>query len=132
MTRFPRFTTAASAVLDHDTIASADKFGNIFVLRLDSSVAEQAAVDRGGQWDLRNLGGAPHKLDQICQYHVGEVITSMHKVSLAPGRSEAIVYATVSGALGAVMPFLAADDVEFFSHLEMHMRQEVGVAGHCR
>jgi len=34
------------------------------------------------------------------------------------------VYATLMGGLGSLLPFVSKEDWDFFSHLEMHMRQE--------
>lgn len=40
-----------------------------------------------------------------------------------PGGSEVILYSTIMGTIGALIPFTTKDDIDFFSHLEMHMRQ---------
>ena len=38
-------------------------------------------------------------------YHIGEGINSLHKVSLIPGGSEVLVYTTLSGSIGILVPF---------------------------
>jgi len=43
---------------------------------------------------------------------------------LIPGGSECIIYATMSGAVGILVPFSSSEDSDFFQTLEMHMRQE--------
>jgi splicing factor 3B subunit 3 len=58
----------------------------------------------------------------VVQYHVGDVVTSMCKASLVPGRAEALVYSTISGAIGALLPFVSRADIEFFQLLELQMR----------
>lgn len=35
-----------------------------------------------------------------------------------------ILYATILGRIGALVPFTSRDDVDFYTHLEMYMRQE--------
>jgi splicing factor 3B subunit 3 len=70
------------------------------------------------------LNGAPNKLDEIIQFHVGEVVTAMQKATLIPGGQEALLYGTIMGGIGAMLPFTSREDVDFFSHLEMHLRQE--------
>lgn len=40
------------------------------------------------------------------------------------GGSECMLYGTVMGAIGALLPFTSREDVDFFTHLEMHLRQE--------
>lgn len=44
---------------------------------------------------------------------------SITKVPLAEGGRDVLLYTTVSGAVGALIPFISADDVEFMSTLEM-------------
>jgi hypothetical protein len=41
------------------------------------------------------------------------------KVSLVAGGRDVIVYTTISGAVGALVPFVSMDDVEFMTTLEM-------------
>lgn len=64
------------------------------------------------------------QLVQIANYHVGEVIQSLHKTTLTPSGTQCIAYTTLSGAVGALMPFKHKEDVEFFQTLELHLRQE--------
>lgn len=35
-----------------------------------------------------------------------------------------MLYGTVMGSIGALLPFTSREDVDFFTHLEMHLRQE--------
>jgi len=122
----PRWLTA-SVMLDYDTIAGADKFGNIFIDRLPSEVSDEIEDDpTGAKLKLGQgiLNGAPYKLDTIIQYHVGELVTGLAKASLLPGGSQCLLYTTVMGGIGVLHPFVSREDVDFFSHLEMHMRQE--------
>ncbi|KAI6698210.1 hypothetical protein NL676_018329 [Syzygium grande] len=46
------------------------------------------------------------------------------KASLIPGGGDSVIHGTVMGCLGALLLFTSRDDVDFFSHLEMHLRQE--------
>jgi splicing factor 3B subunit 3 len=60
----PRFCMA-SCILDYNTIASADKFGNIFVIRLPPDVTDQVDEDPSGNraiWDRGFLNGATQKV----------------------------------------------------------------------
>lgn len=36
---------------------------------------------------------------------------------------QVIMYSTVMGSIGALYPFTSREDVDFFTHLEMHLRQ---------
>jgi len=125
----PRYITS-SEVVDYDTVAAGDKFGNVFIARLPPGVTEDIETDpSGGKSALLDpynnaLNQTPHKLVDICQYHVGEIVTSIQKVSLVTGGSEVLFYSTIMGGMGIFVPFSSREDLEFFSHLEMHMRQE--------
>lgn len=114
-------------MLDYDTMCGADKFGNLSVVRLPAEVSEDVEEDPTGarfKWEQGALNGAPYKLANVAQFHVGEPIMKMQRTALMPGGHEAIVYATILGGIGALMPFTSREDVDFFAHLEMAMRQE--------
>ncbi|KAG8377236.1 hypothetical protein BUALT_Bualt08G0007300 [Buddleja alternifolia] len=122
----PRWLTAAHHI-DFDTMAGADKFGNVYFVRLPQDVSDEIEEDPTGgkiKWEQGKLNGAPNKVEEIVQFHIGDVVTCLHKASLIPGGGDCIIYGTVMGSLGALLPFTSRDDVDFFSHLEMHMRQE--------
>jgi len=122
----PRWLTT-NVVLDYDTVAGADKFGNIFISRLPSQVSDEVEEDPTGsslKIERGYLNGAPHKLETLSAFHVGETISSLQRTTLAPGGTEALVYTTLLGTIGAITPFTSREDVDFFSHLEMYLRQE--------
>ena len=50
---------------------------------------------------------------------------AMTKGTLQAGGLECMVYTTLMGTIGALMPFVSREDVDFCTHLEMHMRQEL-------
>jgi len=121
-----RWSTGAD-ILDYDTVTGADKFGNLFVLRLKSELSEEIEQDHTGnkkRFEIGHLNGAPYKLDAIINFHIGDVITSLHKTSLVPGGNEVVLYTTIVGGIGAMLPFVSREDIDFFQHLEMHMRSE--------
>mmetsp|Transcript_7257 Transcript_7257/g.14254 ORF Transcript_7257/g.14254 Transcript_7257/m.14254 type:complete len:854 (-) Transcript_7257:195-2756(-) len=114
-------------LLDFNTVAVGDKFGNISVLRLPRGT-DTATVDLTGQralWDTSSkIGSNIAKLETLCQYHVGEVVTSMTRSSLVAGVAESLIYVTVTGRIGALVPFNSREDVEFYSQLEEQLRTE--------
>jgi splicing factor 3B subunit 3 len=57
-------------------------------------------------------------------YHVGELVTSMVRTQLVPGGTDALLYATVMGGIGALIPFSSREDVDFFTALEIAIRAE--------
>uniref|UniRef100_A0A1B0CWY9 Splicing factor 3B subunit 3 n=1 Tax=Lutzomyia longipalpis TaxID=7200 RepID=A0A1B0CWY9_LUTLO len=122
----PRWITATT-LLDYDTIATADKFGNLSILRLPHSVTDDVDEDPTGNkslWDRGLLSGASQKAENVTTFHVGEIVMSLQKATLIPGGSESLLYATLSGTVGALVPFTSREDFDFFQHLEMHMRNE--------
>lgn len=117
----------ATLHIDFDTMAGADKFGNVYFVRLPYDVSEEIEDDPTGgkiKWELGRLNGAPNKVEEIIQFHVGDVVTCLQKASLIPGGGESVLFGTVMGSIGALLPFQSREDVDFFSHLEMHLRQE--------
>jgi splicing factor 3B subunit 3 len=122
----PRFLTA-TALLDYDTIVGGDKFGSIFVSRLPATVSDDSGIsgDSKSLWDSGSMNGAPNKLDSVLNYFLGDVVTSVKKATLNPrGGVSSIIFSTISGSIGALTPFAVREDVDFFSHLEMYMRNE--------
>jgi splicing factor 3B subunit 3 len=112
-------------LLDWNTVAVGDKFGNISVLRLPRG-ADSGGIDLTGEralWDSARDDGTP-RMELLCQYYVGEVVTSMTRSSLVAGGPESLIYVTVSGRIGAFVPFASRDDVEFFTQLEAALRTD--------
>ena len=122
----PRHVTAATP-LDYDTIAGGDKFGNVFVNRLTADVSKEMEDDPTGGKNAQfngKLNGARLKTACAAQFHVGETVCALTKGTLVSGGKESLLYASLNGTLGALAPFASRDDVDFCTHLEMHMRQE--------
>eukprot|EP01136_Pigoraptor_vietnamica_P039230 Opistho-1_new@9770 len=122
----PRWLTCATMV-DYDTMAGADKFGNVYIVRLPADCSDDVDEDPTGArsvWERGTLNGAQQKVEILVNFHVGDTVTSLQKTSLVPGGPEALVYTTLLGAIGVLAPFTSREDIDFFQHLEMHMRQE--------
>ena len=121
-----RFTTAI-CLLDYDTVAAGDKFGNVFILRLPEGASDNVEVASGARqlWDLGVLSGAPIKLECQAHYYLGESVTSLTKRAMILGGPEVVIASTVTGGIYAFLPFVAKEDVTFYQHLEMFMRQEL-------
>jgi hypothetical protein len=58
---------------------------------------------------MGKLGGAPHKLDNSIQFHVGDTITALARATMQPGGSEVLLYGTIMGGVGAFFPFQAKE-----------------------
>jgi splicing factor 3B subunit 3 len=122
----PRWSLSA-CMLDYDTVCAGDKFGNVFVNRLDAEVSRIVDEDVSGTTIMQEKGylqGAPHKLALEAHFHVGDVITSLNKVSLVPGGRPIIMYTGLSGTIGCLIALTSKEDVNMLNTLEMHLRQE--------
>lgn len=47
--------------------------------------------------------------ETICNFHLGEVITSLQKTTLLPGGNESLVYTTLSGSVGVYVPLTSRE-----------------------
>lgn len=122
----PKWVTS-TCILDYATVAVADKFGSVSVVRLPHNVNDNVDEDPTGTkslWDRGLLSGASQKAEPVCSFHVGETILSMQKATLIPGGNDSLVYTSLSGTVGVLVPFTSHEDQDFFQHLEMHMRAE--------
>ena len=121
-----KFTTATTLV-DYDTTAGGDKFGNLWVERCTQNVSEMAE-DEGSATQLLNerpyLNGAANKLALLAHYHVGDIPTSLHKTQLVAGGRDVLFYTGLSGSIGIVVPFVSREEIDFFQQLEALMRSE--------
>lgn len=57
------------------------------------------------KWETGYLNGAPIKMELVCNFYIGEVITSLNKVQLFSTGSEVIAYSTSMGTIGVLLPF---------------------------
>ena len=124
----PRVLTC-SAQLDYDTVIGADKFGNVFVEQMPPCVGEDVEDDPTGGallgLEKGFLNGARSKLDLKCNFYLGDVVTSLSRTSFVPGGDELVIYTTVSGAIGCLVPIRTKTDAEFFQLFEMQMRNAI-------
>eukprot|EP00124_Ichthyophonus_hoferi_P002448 Ihof_evm8s167 gene=Ihof_evmTU8s167 len=97
----PRWITTG-CILDYNTVCGADKFGNIHVLRLPDNATDDIDDDPSGAkvlWSKGLMGGAPQKLEVLSEYHIGETVMSMQKITLVPGGGEGVVFTTIGGMI---------------------------------
>jgi hypothetical protein len=55
----------------------------------------------------QSLNGAAFKLQTLINFHVGDTINSMTKASLFTGGADVLVYTTLMGGMGALLPFVS-------------------------
>ena len=50
------------------------------------------------------LNSAAHKLEDVVNFHVGDIVTSLERAILQPGGREVLLYATIMGGIGKLWP----------------------------
>lgn len=53
---------------------------------------------------------------------MGEVVTSIEKIQFSTSHREIIVYSTINGGIYALYPFGTREEIDFFTHLELYMK----------
>jgi splicing factor 3B subunit 3 len=120
-------SVTAVELLDLHTLAVADKFGNVSVLRLPKGIGTSGGVDVSNSsralWDTSSDARTP-RVEMLCQYFVGEIVTGMTRATLVSGGAESLLYVTVTGRIGALCPAQSRGDIEFLELLERSMRNK--------
>lgn len=119
--------TTCSTMVDYETVAGGDKFGNIWLLRCPQKVSEEADEDGSGAHlihERQYLQGAPNRVSLMCHFYAQDVPTSIQKTQLVAGGRDVLVWTGLQGTLGIFVPFVSREDVDFFQTLEQHLRSE--------
>ncbi|KAL8927267.1 MAG: hypothetical protein Q9208_002443 [Pyrenodesmia sp. 3 TL-2023] len=127
-----RWTTCTTMV-DYETVAGGDKFGNLWLLRCPQKASEEADEDGSGAHlvhERQYLQGAPNRLALMCHFYPQDIPTSIQKTQLVAGGRDILVWTGFQGTLGILVPFVSREDVDFFQTLEQHLRgEEAPLAG---
>lgn len=121
-----RWTTCTTMV-DYETVAGGDKFGNLWLLRCPAKASEEADEEGSGahlEHERSYLGGAPHRLSLMAHNFVNDIPTSITKTNLVAGGKDCLLWSGLQGTIGIMIPFVSREDVDFFQTLEMHLRTE--------
>jgi len=119
-----RWTTTAT-MIDYDSVAGGDKFGNIWVLHVPEQAGAEADEDGMNGFIVNErsyMGGTPYRLDLRAHFYVNDVPTSVQRVALVAGGQDVLFWSGISGTLGMLVPFVSREDVAFFVSLESAMR----------
>jgi splicing factor 3B subunit 3 len=121
-----RWTTCTTMV-DYESVAGGDKFGNVWILRCPER-ASQESDEPGSEMSLvhaRNyLHGSPNRLASMVHFYTQDLPTSIVKTNLVVGGQDVLVWSGIQGTVGVLIPFVSREDVDFFQNLESHMRSE--------
>ncbi|EGU85809.1 hypothetical protein FOXB_03657 [Fusarium oxysporum f. sp. conglutinans Fo5176] len=111
-----RWTTCTTMV-DYESVAGGDKFGNMFIVRCPEKASEEADEEQTGLHLINAreyLHGTPHR----------DIPTSITKTSLVVGGQEILLWSGIMGTIGVFIPFISREDADFFQNLEQHLRTE--------
>eukprot|EP00762_Andalucia_godoyi_P006418 ANDGO_02882.mRNA.1 Pre-mRNA-splicing factor rse1 len=116
------FVSCACAV-DGISVASGDKFGNVLLSRVamhandmgkKEDTSEESSTWQGGAWDIRQ------PIEPVAAFYLGDVLTSIKKSRI--GRYEtALIYSTIGGSIGVLVPFQKQSEAALFQSVEMLM-----------
>ncbi|KAI2470105.1 CPSF A subunit region-domain-containing protein [Annulohypoxylon bovei var. microspora] len=107
------------------TVASGDKFGNIWIVRCPENISTEADdLGSEGLPGREYLHGAPNRLTLTAHFFTQDVPTSISKTNLATGGQDILIWTDLQGTIGVLIPFVAREDANFFQTLGIHMRSE--------
>ncbi|KAK7417916.1 pre-mRNA-splicing factor rse1 [Neonectria magnoliae] len=121
-----RWTTCTTMV-DYESVAGGDKFGNMFLVRCPEKASEEADEEQAGLHLLNSrdyLHGTPHRVSLMCHFFAQDIPTSISKTSLVVGGQDVLLWSGIMGTIGVFIPFVSREDADFFQSLEQHLRTE--------
>ncbi len=121
-----RWTTCTTMV-DYETVAGGDKFGNLWLLRCPQKASEEADEDGSGAHlihERQYLSGAPNRLALMSHFFPQDIPTSIQKTQLVAGGRDILLWTGLQGTLGILVPFVSREDVDFFQSLEMQLASQ--------
>lgn len=118
--------TTSTAMVDYESVAGGDKFGNVWIVRCPEKTSAEAD-EPGSEAQLmaqEYLNGAPNRLDLMAHFFTQDIPTSICKTSLVVGGQDVLLWSGLQGTIGVLIPFVSREDADFFHALEVHMRSE--------
>ncbi|KUL89482.1 hypothetical protein ZTR_04439 [Talaromyces verruculosus] len=121
-----RWTTATTMV-DYETTAGGDKFGNLWLVRCPKKVSDESDEDGSGAHLIHErsyLQGTANRLNLMVHYYTQDIPTSLHKTNLVVGGRDILVWTGLQGTIGIMVPFISREDVDFFQNLETQLASQ--------
>ena len=111
-----RWTTCTTMV-DYETVAGGDKFGNLWLLRCPQKASEEADEEGAGAHlahERQYLQGAPNRTALMCHFFPQDIPTSIQKTQLVAGGRDILLWTGLSSTIGILVPFVSRVSL-FFS-----------------
>lgn len=121
-----RWTTCTTMV-DYETVAGGDKFGNLWLVRCPPKASEEADEEGSGAHlihERQYLQGAPNRLNLMAHFYPQDIPTSIQKTQLVAGGRDILVWTGLQGTVGMLIPIVSREDVDFFQSLEMQLASQ--------
>ena len=118
--------TTSTAMVDYESVAGGDKFGNIWIVRCPDRASAEAD-EPGSEAHLASrqyLNGAPNRLELMAHFYTQDIPTSICKTNIVVGGQDVLLWSGLQGTIGVLIPFISREDADFFHTLEAHMRSE--------
>ena len=118
-----RWSTRITMV-DYETTAGGDKFGNIWLVRCPKKISDESDEDPSGAHLIHERGylhGTANRLELMLHFYTQDIPTSVQKVQLVAGGRDVLVWTGFQGTVGMFVPFISREDVDFFQSLEMQL-----------
>lgn len=116
-----------STMVDYESVAGGDKFGNLFLVRCPPKASQEADEDDSGVHlvNARSyIHGCPWRHDLVCHFFTNDIPTNVTKTSLVVGGQDVLLWSGLMGTIGVLIPLLSREDADFFQSLEQHLRSE--------
>jgi len=121
-----RWTTCTTMV-DYESVAGGDKFGNLWILRCPERTSQESD-EPGSEVHLIHareyLHGTSNRLALMAHFFTQDIPTSICKTNLVVGGQDVLLWSGLQGTIGVLIPFVSREDVDFFQSLEQHLRAE--------
>ncbi|OII77925.1 spliceosomal protein SAP 130 [Cryptosporidium andersoni] len=121
----PRWLTSACEILDYHTVITSDKFDNLIVCRVPTEASSN--YDFTSNFNSQTNTSSymkPYQINPVAHFHVGDLVTCIHKNQLSPLGVETLIFGTILGSIGTLTPITNKDDVDLLCKLELLLRNE--------
>lgn len=121
--------TTCSTMIDYESVAGGDKFGNIFIVRCPEKTSIESDEESSGLHLINArdyLHGTSARVNLMCHFFAQDIPTSITKTSLVVGGQDILMWSGIMGTIGVFIPFVSREDSDFFQSLEQHLRTEDG------